>query len=223
MNRYITELIGTFFLVLTIAFTGNPIAIGLVLTALVYMGGHISGAHYNPAVSLAIYLRKKISAKDVLIYWLFQIIGAALAAIMFLSITKETFAPAPNPNISMLSAIVIEFVFTFALILVVLNVATTQKNAGNSYFGLAIGATILGAAFAGGPFSGGAYNPAVAIGPAIVDTINGGNSISNLIIYLIGPFLASLTAPFVFKFMNPEEYQDLDLQYHEEENSKKIK
>lgn len=59
MNRYITELIGTFFLVLTIAFTGNPIAIGLVLTALVYMGGHISGAHYNPAVSLAIYLRKK--------------------------------------------------------------------------------------------------------------------------------------------------------------------
>jgi aquaporin Z len=215
MNKYITELLGTFFLVLTIGLTGNPIAIGFVLAAVVYMGGHISGAHYNPAVTLGIFLRKKISSKDVIMYWIFQIIGAILAAIVFLLITSETFAPSPSPNVSMVSAIAIEFIFTFGLILVILNVATTKKNEGNSYFGMAIGLTILAAAFAGGPISGGAFNPAVGIGPILVDTIRGGNSLQHLIIYIIGPFLASLTAPFVFKFMNPEEFKDLDLQYHE--------
>jgi len=217
MNRYITEFIGTFFLVLTIAMSGNPIAIGFVLAALVYMGGHISGAHYNPAVSLAIFLRKRLSAKDMVMYWIFQIFGALLAALLFFMISSITFAPIPSPNVSMLNAIIVEFLFTFALVLVVLNVATTKKNAGNSYFGLAIGVTILAAATAGGPLSGGAFNPAVAIGPIIVDTFNGGNSIGNMIIYIIGPFLAGLVAPFVFKYTNPDEFKDLDLQYHEGE------
>src|SRR5690606_19871305 len=217
MNRYITEFIGTFFLVLTIAMSGNPIAIGFVLAALVYMGGHISGAHYNPAVSLAIFLRKRLSAKDMVMYWIFQIFGALLAALLFFMISSITFAPIPSPNVSMLNAIIVEFLFTFALVLVVLNVATTKKNAGNSYFGLAIGVTILAAATAGGPLSGGAFNPAVAIGPIIVDTFNGGNSLGNMIIYLIGPFLAGLVAPFVFKITNPDEFKDLDLQYHEGE------
>lgn len=217
MNRYITEFIGTFFLVLTIAMSGNPIAIGFVLAALVYMGGHISGAHYNPAVSLAIFLRKRLSAKDMVMYWVFQICGALLAALLFFMISSITFAPVPSPNVSMLNAIIVEFLFTFALILVVLNVATTKKNAGNSYYGLAIGLTILAAATAGGPLSGGAFNPAVAIGPIIVDTFNGGNSLGNMIIYIIGPFLAGLVAPFVFKFTNPDEFKDLDLQYHEGE------
>ncbi len=216
MNRYITELIGTFFLVLIIGLTGNPIAIGFGLAALVYMGGHISGAHYNPAVSLALFLRKRLSSKDLVIYWVFQIIGAILAALAFVAITTESFAPAPAPNVSTFIAILVEFLFTFALILVILNVATTKKNAGNSYYGMAIGITILGAAFAGGPFSGGAYNPAVGIGPILVDTFRGGTSISNLLIYLVGPFLAGLTAPFVFRIMCPDEFADIDLQYHED-------
>lgn len=218
MNRYITEFIGTFFLVLTIAMSGNPIAIGFVLAALVYMGGHISGAHYNPAVSLAIFLRKRLSSKDMVMYWIFQISGAFLAALVFYMISSVTFAPIPSPNVSMLTSILVEFLFTFALVLVVLNVATTKKNAGNSYFGLAIGITILAAATAGGPISGGAFNPAVAIGPIILDTFKGGNSLGNMIIYLVGPFLAGLIAPFVFKYTNPEEFKDLDLQYHEGEN-----
>lgn len=219
MNRYITELIGTFFLVLTIGLTGNPIAIGFVLAAVVYMGGHVSGAHYNPAVSLGVFLRKKISSKDLIMYWIFQLIGAILAALVFLWINGSAFAPSPAPNVSMLTAIVVEFIFTFALILVVLNVATTDKTSGNSYFGLAIGLTIMVGAFAGGPISGGAFNPAVGTGPIIVDTIRGGSSASNLIIYLVGPFLAGLIAPFVYKFMNPEEFKDLDLQYHENKES----
>ena len=215
MNKYVTEFIGTFFLVLTIGLSGNPLAIGFVLMILVYMGGHVSGAHYNPAVTLGIFLRKKISGKDMGMYWIFQLLGAILAGLVFLFITKETFAPAPSPNVDMLTAIVVEFLFTFALILVVLNVATTQKTAGNSYFGLAIGGTILAAAIAGGPLSGGAFNPAVGLGPIIVDMINGGDSAKNIVIYLVGPFLASFIAPFIFKYMNPEEFKDFDLQYHE--------
>src|SRR6187549_3342666 len=104
MNKYIVELIGTFFLVITIGLTSNPIAIGFVLTALVYMGGHISGANYNPAVSLAIFMRKKLSAKDLIIYWVFQIIGAILAAFVCKELMGKTFAPAPAEGTSFMMA-----------------------------------------------------------------------------------------------------------------------
>jgi aquaporin Z len=215
MNKYLTELIGTFFLVLTVGLSGNPIAIGLVLAALVYMGGHISGAHYNPAVSLAIFLRKQLSAKDLGIYIVFQVLGSLLAALTVLFLTGNTFGPASAPNTSFLQATVIEFLFTFALALVVLNVATTRKNAGNSYYGLAIGFTILAAATAGGPLSGGAFNPAVAIGTHIADAMRGGDLYKHLVIYLIGPFLGGFLAPFIFKYSNPIEFKDVDLKYHE--------
>lgn len=215
MNKYITELIGTFFLVLTIGLSGNPLAIGLVLAAMVYMGGHISGANYNPAVSLGIFMRKKLSSKDLVMYWVFQIIGAILAALVYQIIMKKTFAPAPAEGVTFISAVLLEFLFTFALVLVVLNVATTKKNEGNSYFGLAIGITVLAAAYSAGPISGGAFNPAVAIGPIIVDMINGGNSMNNILIYIIGPFLGGAAGSAVFKFTNPNEYKDESLTYHE--------
>lgn len=215
MNKYITELIGTFFLVLTIGLSGNPIAIGVALAALVYMGGHISGAHYNPAVSLAIFLRKQLSARDLGMYIIFQVLGSLLAALAVLYILGTTFGPAPAANVDFLKATVIEFLFTFALALVVLNVATTRKNEGNSYYGIAIGFVILAAAAAGGPLSGGAFNPAVAIGSHIVDAIRGGELYEHLVIYLIGPFLGGFLAPFVFKYTNPIEFKDVDLKYHE--------
>lgn len=215
MNKYITELIGTFFLVLTIGLSGDPIAIGFILAAMVYMGGHISGAHYNPAVSLGVFMRKKLSAKDLVMYWVFQIIGALLAALVFKMLISKTFAPAPAEGITFFNAVVIEFLFTFALVLVVLNVATTKKNEGNSYFGLAIGITILAAAYSGGPISGGAFNPAVAIGPMLVDAIDGGSSIKNVLIYIIGPFLGGAFGSIVFRMTNPSEYKEESLTYKE--------
>lgn len=215
MNKYIVELIGTFFLVLTIGLSGNPVAIGFVLAAMVYMGGHISGANYNPAVSLGIFMRQKLSSKDLVMYWVFQIIGAVLAALVFKFVSGKTFAPAPGEGVGFIAATLIEFLFTFALVLVVLNVATTKKTEGNSYFGLAIGITVLAAAFSGGPVSGGAFNPAVAIGPIIVDSISGGTSYSNILVYIIGPFLGGALASIVFRMTNPEEYKDQSLTYHE--------
>jgi len=205
MNKYLTELLGTFFLVLVIGLTGNPIAIGSMLMAAVYMGGHVSGAHYNPAVTFAILIRKKIEAKEAVMYILFQIIGAMSAALVFYIIHGYSFAPAPAPGFHYdLKPLMIEMIFTFALASVVLNVATNKKTEGNQYYGLAIGFTVLAAAFAGGPISGGVYNPAVAIGPMIIDAATGGQSLSHLWIYLVGPLVGGGAAG-VFYNMNNKE------------------
>lgn len=206
MNKYLTELIGTFFLVLVIGLTGNPIAIGGILVVMVYMGGHISGAHYNPAVTLAVYMRKKITAKDAMMYMIFQILGATIAAVIFYLIYGHTFAPAPAAGFHYnLKPLMIEMLFTFALAFVILNVATHSKTSGNSFYGIAIGVTVLAAAFAGGPISGGAFNPAVAVGPILIDTIMGGNSMSHIWIYLVGPFAGGAVTAMVYTYINPEE------------------
>src|SRR5687768_10179402 len=126
MKNYLTEFTGTFFLVFVIALTGNPIAIGCILMVMVYMGGHISGAHYNPAVTLALWMRKKIEMKEALIYMLFQVAGAFCAALVYYLIKGWSFAPAPNTEINILKPLFIEVAFTFALALVVLNVATSK-------------------------------------------------------------------------------------------------
>jgi aquaporin Z len=207
MNKYLTELIGTFFLVLVIGMTGNPLAIGAILMVMIYMGGNISGAHYNPAVTLAVFMRGKIDAKDMMVYWVFQIIGAILAAFVVFVLTTKTLQVVPAVGRDAVKIILCEVLGTFALVSVVLNVATTKKAAGNSYYGLAIGFTVLACAFAFGPVSGGAFNPAVALGPQIVDAIKGGSSIAYCLYYLGGCFGGAAIAAIVFKICNPDEYQ----------------
>lgn len=203
MKRYVTELIGTFFLVFTIgmtAVTGSaaaPLAIGATLMVMVYMGGHVSGAHYNPAVTLAVLMRGAMATADVVPYLVAQLLGATLAAATVFLLTGATFAPAPSAG--GLEALVAEALVTFALALVVLNVATAESTKGNSYFGLAIGATVLGGAIAVGGFSGGAFNPAVGVGPTLVDVVAGGGSLGNLWLYLVGPFAGAAAAVPVFR------------------------
>jgi aquaporin Z len=208
MNKYITELIGTFFLVLVIGLSGNPLAIGSILMVMIYMGGPISGGHYNPAVTLGVLMsgRGKITLKDSVMYWMVQIVGAFLAALLYYILIGNTFAPAHAPGVAIWKALIVEFIFTFALVSVVLNVATTKKAAGNSYFGLAIGFTVLVAAYAGGSISGGAFNPAVGIGPILMDAINGG-PIKNIVLYIVGPLLGGVVASFIFRITNQDEYK----------------
>lgn len=205
MNKYITELIGTFFLTLVVALTGNAVAIGAVLMVLVYMGGHVSGAHYNPAVSLGVFLRGKMEGKDLLPYVIFQLIGGFLAGLVCYLIIEKTSAPAPGPGIVVWKAVLAEVLFTFLLVLVVLNVATAKSTAGNQYFGIAIGFTVMAGAFAVGPVSGAAFNPAVAIGLIAMDAIKGGSSLGNIWIYIVGPLAGAAIAAFIFKLMNPED------------------
>jgi len=210
MAKYLTEFIGTFFLVLTIglAVVGGtpmaPLAIGSALMIMVYAGGHISGAHYNPAVSLAILLRGKMDSKDLLPYWMAQLTGAVIAAILVQTITGTTFAPTPGAEASTLGALLVEVLYTFALALVVLHVATSKATQGNSYYGLAIGFTIASAAFVGGPISGGAFNPAVGTGPTIIHALLGDGGWSSLWLYLIGPFTGGALAAWVFKAQGVE-------------------
>src|SRR5258706_3376039 len=200
MKKLIVEFTGTFFLVLVIGMVSYhqvlfgspqllaPLGIGSILLVMVYMGGNVSGAHYNPAVTLGLMLRKKISSGDAFKYMLAQLAGAIAAALIFYIIFRIAMAP-PSPvggfhyNIKPL---IIEMLFTFALVSVVLHVATTQKAAGNSYYGLAIGFTVAAGAIAAGPYSGGAFNPAVTLGPMIIDTITGGSSLLNSLVLLLG-------------------------------------
>lgn len=205
MVKYLTEFIGTFFLVLTIGLTviaGSamaPLAIGASLMIMVYMGGHISGGHYNPAVSLAAMLRGKLPTTELVPYWVAQILGATVAALTVYLIMGQTFAPAPAPGASIVAVLLVETLYTFALALVVLNSATHPSTKGNSFYGLAIGFTIVVAAFAGGGISGGAFNPAVGIGPTLVHGLIGGGSFASLWYYLVGPLLGGFLAAVVFK------------------------
>jgi aquaporin Z len=208
MKRYLTEFIGTFFLVLTIGLTivgGSQfaaLAIGSVLMVMVYMGGHVSGAHYNPAVTLAASLRGKMKGADVGPYMLSQVVGALLAGGAVYVILGHTFAPTPGPEASLSAALLVEFLFSFALALVVLNTAMTEETDGNSYFGLAIGFTVAVGVFAGGSVSGGAFNPAVSIGPAIADAINGAGSYVFVWIYVVSPFAGGALAAVVSGFQH---------------------
>jgi len=205
MNKYIAEFIGTFFLVLTIGCTvigaGSgviaPLAIGAALMVMVFAGGHISGAHYNPAVTLGVLIRGKLKAADVAPYIVAQLLAAMAAAIAvkFLrgGIDVTPIAPKIGP------ALLAEFLFTFALVYVVLNAATAEGTSGNSFYGLAIGMTVMSGAFAVGDISGGAFNPAVAVGISLL----GISSWGNIWIYLVANFAAAIVAAIVFNLINP--------------------
>ncbi|HFE45175.1 MAG TPA: porin [Nannocystis exedens] len=209
MKNYITELVGTFLFVFSIALAVAhagamaPLAIGAALMCVVYMGGHISGGHYNPAVTLAVFLRGKISGKDGLMYAVFQIAGAMVAALLAGMVTDQAFVATPGANISELASLIVEVVFTFALCLVVLNVATDDEVSGNSFYGLAIGFTIVVAAYAGGSVSGGAFNPAVGLGPAIVAI--GRETVSHVWIYAVGPLVGAGLAASVYRLQHPSK------------------
>ena len=208
MNKYLTEFIGTFFLVLTVGctiYSGAqgvipPLAIGAVLMAMVYAGGHISGAHYNPAITVAVYVRGRCPASDIVPYIGAQLAGAGLAAVSALALLGKPAGPG-GPLRSVSAALLAEFLFTFALAWVVLNVATSNDNAGNSFYGLAIAMTVIAGAFAVGHISGGVFNPAVAISISIMGLAGW----SNIWVYLLGTFGGAVVAAIAFKAVNPED------------------
>jgi aquaporin Z len=208
MKKYLVEFIGTFFLVLTVGMTviepgaaGNlaPLAIGSALMIMVYAGGHVSGGHYNPAVTLAAFLRGRCPKADVPRYIGAQIAAGIVAAFVVLGLKGD---PTVMPGeIKVFPALIAELIGTFALCYVVLNVATAKGTVGNSFYGLAIGFTVMVMAFALGPVSGGAFNPAVAIGITVMHLAK----VSNLWIYLAANFGAGALAATAFLFINPED------------------
>lgn len=212
MNKYIAEFIGTFFLVLTVGCTviqssGNPgiippLAIGSVLMVMVYAAGHVSGGHLNPAVTLGVWLRGRCSTADVVPYWVAQIAAGVVAAMAAKFLTCECGADKITPmQVKVGPALLAEFLFTFALVYVVLNSATAKGTAGNSFYGLAIGFTVLSGAFAVGGISGGAFNPAVATGATVMGLLPW----SNIWIYLAADLAGGAVAALTFKTLNPQD------------------
>lgn len=201
MKKYITEFIGTFFLVMG-AILGGGIGASLALIVMVYAGGHISGAHYNPAVTLSVWVRGKIDVKDIFPYWASQIAGSLVAALIVAYVFEvKATGECAIPDGGTVKALVAEFLGTFALAYVVLNAAFSKATSGNSYYGLAIGGTVLAIAFVIGKYSGGAYNPAVATGLSL----QGSFCWSQIWIYLLSSLLAGVVAGAVFKMNNPDD------------------
>jgi aquaporin Z len=198
MKKYLVEFIGTFFLVFTVGAAVRsgaalaPVAIGSVLMVMIFAGGHVSGGHFNPAVTLAVWLRGKCEAKDVVPYWIAQLAAGLVAALIVVAVFDK---PALAASHFTKSSLVVEFLYTFALAWVVLNAATAKGTAGNSFYGLAIGFTVLSGAVAVGGISGGAFNPAVGLGVYVMGLEN----LHQLGVYVFADLLGGAVAALAFK------------------------
>src|SRR3954452_7521538 len=209
--KYAVEAIGTFFLVFTVGAavgSGSPLAplgIGAVLMVMIYAGGHLSGGHYNPAVTMTVLIRHPIGLRDAVGYWVVQLGAGLLAAVVVRTVVDPTrIATAAATTLSgrtLLAAFVVELLFTFALCYVMLNVATSKDHPDNSFYGLAIGFTVVAGAFAVGAISGGAFNPAVSLGGAVMGMF----AWPTLWVYLVAQVLAGIAAGVTFLALNPHD------------------
>jgi aquaporin Z len=209
MKKFIVEFIGTFFLVFTVgtcvvnpdAGVIAPLAIGTVLMVMIYAGGHISGGHYNPAVTVAVALRGRMSAWEVPSYLFAQFAASLMGAGASFCLKGAPLPAAPGCDYQIWQLVLAEFLFTFALAYVVLNVATAKATAGNSFYGLAIGFTVMAGAFAVGPISGGMFNPAVATGCLYLKLM----PFDHYAYYVATQICAGALAAFVFKVLNSDD------------------
>jgi aquaporin Z len=209
-RKCVVELIGTFFLVFTVGAavrSGSalaPLAIGSSLMVMVYAGGHISGGHYNPAVTLAVLVRGRIGIADAVKYWISQLAAGLLAALVVRGIVPAASAKTLTLTGHLLvTGLAAELLFTFALAFVVLNVATSKDHPDNSFYGLAIGFTVVAGAVAVGGISGGVFNPAVAVGGAVTGLFGW----SSLWVYLVAELVAGAAAGLAFRALNPDDRQ----------------
>jgi len=206
MKKYVVEFIGAFFLVLAVCMTviggladWAPLAIGVMLTIMVYAGAHVSGGHFNPAVSLAVYLRGKLALGELPAYIFAQGVGGVLAALLSGYLLRGTgihvdsvLSPSPGP------ALLAEFLGAFVLCYVFLHVSTARATAGNAYYGVAIGGAMMTAMYTFGSVSDGLFNPAIAIGACTAHII----AWSSIWIYLLATSVAGAVAAFAFNYVN---------------------
>src|SRR6266702_1063294 len=208
IRKYAVEAIGAFFLTFVVVVSVlshsvfTPLAAGATLMVMVYAGGHISGGHYNPAVTMAALWRGRIGPADAVAYWIAQFVAGVIAALVARAVVNPPSVTALRLSGHALAATaVVELLFTFALCYVVLNVATSKDQPGNSFFGLAIGFTVAAGAFAVGGISGGAFNPAVTLGAASAGLF----AWSTVWVYLVVQLGAGVAAALAFRALNPAD------------------
>jgi aquaporin Z len=206
--KLLTEAAGSFVFMTVIALAPGmgalaPLAIGLALAAMVYMGGHVSGAQYNPAVTFSLFLRRVVDGSTLGAYWAVQVVAAILAFSFAYLLTGHAPGVHPGAGVLWYSALAAEIVFTGALALVVLNVAATRATSGNSFYGIAIGFTVAAGAFAVGPISGAAFNPAVGIGGTVAGAMFANGSWTDLWLYVAGPLVGAAIAAGIHALQEP--------------------
>ncbi len=206
VRKYAVEAIGAFFLTFVVVVSVlshsvfTPLAAGATLMVMIYAGGHISGGHYNPAVTLAVLVRGRIGIGDAVPYWIAQVVGGVVAGV----VARAAVNPPAVTTLTLsghteAAAAVVELLITFALCYVMLNVATSKDQPGNGFFGLAIGFTVTAGAFAVGGISGGVFNPAVALGGATAGVF----AWSTIWVYLVAELAAGVVAGLAFLALNP--------------------
>jgi len=212
-RKLAVEFIGMFLFVFTVGMATNkagagalaPLAIGSILMVMVFAGGHVSGGHFNPAVSTAVRLRGRMANDEFIAYLVTQFAAAVLAGLLVRYVGgREAHAIVAGSG----KMLVVEFLFTFALAWVVLHVATARGTEGNSFYGLAIGFTVVAGALAVGGISGGAFNPAIAVGGMVTGLFEW----SNIWIYFIADFLGAAVAAWMFLFVLPAEKEAGDIE-----------
>jgi aquaporin NIP len=214
MRKYLSEIIGTFAMMFcgtgaiiinqqsngAITHLGISITFGLIVMAIIYALGNISGAHLNPAVSIAFTLAQKLNVKQLAPYIISQLIGAFLASILLCYLfPKNEFLGATLPSGTILQSFILEFFITYILMLVIINVATGSKEKG-MFAGLIIGLTVLLLALFAGPICGASMNPARSIAPALVS-----GHTEHLWIYIVAPILGAATAIPTWRFLTYKE------------------
>lgn len=203
VRNAVAEALATFLFVFAIIAAVNnagdfaPLAIGFALMVLVYATGHLSGGHLNPAVSLGVLLRGGMTVGAFIAYIVAQFVGGALAALLSFAI----FPAAEAAQVEVGPAFLVELIFTFILVYVVLNAATSKDTEGNSFYGLAIGSVVVVGAFAVGSVSGGGFNPAVALGLSI----SGQFDWANLWLYILAPLVGGALAAVFFRLFNTHD------------------
>ena len=216
MKKYLAEMVGTMVLVLmgcgtavslscgvdAASVVGTALAFGLAVVAMAYTIGGISGCHINPAITLGVWLSKRMSGKDAAMYMLFQVIGAFIGAGILMALAPESGlgANAVQQGITVGGAVLAEVVFTFVFVLVVLGTTDAEKGAGN-LAGLAIGLSLVLVHLVCIHYTGTSVNPARSIAPAVFE---GGKALSQLWVFIVGPFIGATLSAIVWKIIGKE-------------------
>ncbi|MGF1668844.1 MAG: MIP/aquaporin family protein [Balneolaceae bacterium] len=205
IKKYAAEFIGTFFLVLSVGLTSNPLAIGILLTALVYVWENYSGAHFNPAITLSFWSDGIMSSREALVFVAGQLMGAFAGAELILYLSGTAYMPTPSDTITPLQFAVIQFLFTFLLVMVYLMLYNTERFRNNNIHGIAIGFTYFAIIAIAAPLTGIGFNPSLSIGFSVFEILLGGDSYLHLPVYVFSPLIAGWAATYVFRFFEPFE------------------
>jgi glycerol uptake facilitator-like aquaporin len=202
MKKYVTEYIGTFFLVLAIGLTGNALSSGLFIIPVIYIGAWISGAHYNPAITLSFWATGNLSIKSTLFYVISQTLGAAAGVLMIFYLAGTTLQTVPASSVTPIQYGSVELLFLLLLSLLYLTLFLSDACKNNNIHGIAIGLSYAGILMIGEPVSGGVFNPAIAAAASFIDYFNTGDSYLYLPIFFLAPSVGGILAGNLFSFLS---------------------